>query len=464
MEAAAEEESAAADVLEPEVPPDVPPELRARVTKVSCATRASLPSDLSHGPSCLPTQMMRERLQSAAGQLEKGEKLPDLAGQLEAAVYDGAIKMGGSAARTYKATSRSVASVHNLCSAFSANGHPGRPGCESRESVVAALLSGRASARGVVAAHLGACASPGLGHAAVPAAAASGGGDADALVPKLWAATVAGDCEAVGKMLDTSPAGLINQPYHHQGGKIALHGAALHGHVKLMMLLIERGAVVNARDRFSGSTPLHMASQAGRADAITCLLECGADASMTNSQGRTPRDLVCAALSSLVTKHLNYSNLFKQESRGSAHLRLQVANEAKGKGEGAQRYARCERSFDDFVEKVAATLLRRVQLLRWATVCSSAGAITTTAAAAAAQGPGAAAVGGAAAAGAGAATWALGVSGDLVESIALALNRLELPSRAVTQRAVAERARVSAAAAAAAGRGGADAKRRKTAT
>ena len=82
MEAAAEEESAAADVLEPEVPPDVPPELRARVTKVSCATRASLPSDLSHGPSCLPTQMMRERLQSAAGQLdEKGpEKLSDLAG------------------------------------------------------------------------------------------------------------------------------------------------------------------------------------------------------------------------------------------------------------------------------------------------------------------------------------------------------------------------------------------------
>ena len=37
--------------------------------------------------------MMRERLQSAAGQLEKGPekfKLPDLAGQLEAAVYDGA--------------------------------------------------------------------------------------------------------------------------------------------------------------------------------------------------------------------------------------------------------------------------------------------------------------------------------------------------------------------------------------
>ena len=412
--------------------------------------------------------MFHERLQSAAGQLKEGSPtFSGLAEQLEAAVYDGAIKMGGSAARTYKATSRSVASVHNLCSAFSANGHPGRPGCESRESVVAALLSGRASARGVVAAHLGACASPGLGQAAAPAAAASGGGDADALVPKLWAATVAGDCEAVGKMLDTSSAGLINQPYHHQGGKICLHGAALHGHVKLMTLLIERGAVVNARDRFSGSTPLHMASQAGRADAITCLLECGADASMTNSQGRTPRDLVCAALSSLVTKHLNYSNLFKQESRGSAHLRLQVANEAKGKGEGAQRYARCEQRFDDFVEKVAATLLRRVQLLRWATVCSSAGAITTTAAAAAAaaQGPGAGAAGGAAAAaGAGAATWALGVSGDIVESIALALNRLELPSRAVTQRAVAERARVSAAAAAAAGRGGADAKRRKTAT
>ena len=100
--------------------------------------------------------MFHERLQSAAGQLKEGSPtFSGLAEKLEAAVYDGAIKMGGSAARTYKATSRSVASVHNLCSAFSANGHPGRPG-SSRESVVAALLSGRASARGVVAAHLGA--------------------------------------------------------------------------------------------------------------------------------------------------------------------------------------------------------------------------------------------------------------------------------------------------------------------
>ncbi len=45
--------------------------------------------------------MFHERLQSAAGQLKEGSPtFSGLAEQLEAAVYDGAIKMGGSAART----------------------------------------------------------------------------------------------------------------------------------------------------------------------------------------------------------------------------------------------------------------------------------------------------------------------------------------------------------------------------
>lgn len=67
-----------------------------------------------------------------------------------------------------------------------------------------------------------------------------------------------------------------------QGGRTPLHLAALQGHMKLVKLLENSGADVNAADEH-GMAPLHKAAVQGHADTVQELLAHGAriDAKLT---------------------------------------------------------------------------------------------------------------------------------------------------------------------------------------
>jgi ankyrin repeat protein len=66
-----------------------------------------------------------------------------------------------------------------------------------------------------------------------------------------------------------------------------LHAAVAGGHVETSLLLIERGADVNARDA-GGHTPFHIAAEGGYIPVVKALLERGADPHVVDAEDRTP--------------------------------------------------------------------------------------------------------------------------------------------------------------------------------
>ena len=60
-------------------------------------------------------------------------------------------------------------------------------------------------------------------------------------------------------------------------GNTPLHKAAWHGHTEAITDLLDAGANPNAMDRLLGSIPLHVAARNGKPEAITALLDAGAD-------------------------------------------------------------------------------------------------------------------------------------------------------------------------------------------
>jgi uncharacterized protein len=75
-------------------------------------------------------------------------------------------------------------------------------------------------------------------------------------------------------------------------GWSALHYAAAAGHGEVVKTLIEAEANLNVRANKYGWTPLHFAAGADRSrDVAIELLNAGADATLTDSVGRTPFDM-----------------------------------------------------------------------------------------------------------------------------------------------------------------------------
>ncbi|MCA1648709.1 MAG: ankyrin repeat domain-containing protein [Acidobacteria bacterium] len=66
-----------------------------------------------------------------------------------------------------------------------------------------------------------------------------------------------------------------------------LHAAVAGGHVDVSLLLIERGADVNAVDA-GGYTPLHIAAEAGYAPVVQALLARDADPHAVDAEDKTP--------------------------------------------------------------------------------------------------------------------------------------------------------------------------------
>jgi ankyrin repeat protein len=96
----------------------------------------------------------------------------------------------------------------------------------------------------------------------------------------------AGNVAAVTQDLATNSSDL-NLP--DDAGRMPLHLAATHCHTDVVLLLLNKGAKVNAKAA-GGATPLHLAAQAGCVDVVNLLLAKGAKVNARDDQKRTPLD------------------------------------------------------------------------------------------------------------------------------------------------------------------------------
>ena len=70
-------------------------------------------------------------------------------------------------------------------------------------------------------------------------------------------------------------------------GSTPLHLSMLRADVRVLSLLLARGAQATPRDE-SASTPLHRGAWSGNAEAVRLLLQAGADVRARDAEGRTP--------------------------------------------------------------------------------------------------------------------------------------------------------------------------------
>ena len=124
-------------------------------------------------------------------------------------------------------------------------------------------------------------------------AAASPTGKADAWLKHIWYCT-----QLVGELMFVPES--MRHAIHNEEETLAisvqsdmlvqgtpLHATAFHGHEGATRLLLEAGAMVNAKAA-NGGTPLHHAAFLGHGGVARLLLDAGADIDATDIRGRTP--------------------------------------------------------------------------------------------------------------------------------------------------------------------------------
>ena len=103
----------------------------------------------------------------------------------------------------------------------------------------------------------------------------------------LMMAAYKGDLDIARALIDKDAD--VNKP-----GWTPLHYAATKGHLKMMDLLLEHYAFIDAQAP-NGNTPLMMAAFYSTPEAVKLLIEAGADVNMRNSASKTALDLAQAA-------------------------------------------------------------------------------------------------------------------------------------------------------------------------
>ena len=102
--------------------------------------------------------------------------------------------------------------------------------------------------------------------------------------PALWTAALIGETEEVRLLL---VAGADTEEKGGRSAGSALHSASMNGHDDMILLLLEHGADVSARDIY-GETPLHRAVCKGHEGVILLLLQHGAEVSSRDNFGDMP--------------------------------------------------------------------------------------------------------------------------------------------------------------------------------
>lgn len=118
--------------------------------------------------------------------------------------------------------------------------------------------------------------------------------------PPIVSATIAGNTEAVKKMIEAGSD--VNE--RGRLSRSALHWAVYQGNDVIVVLLLEKGALVNAKDHESW-TPLHFAVYGNRLEIARLLLEKGADPKQADNYGKKPSDMpgISNAMSELLQQH-----------------------------------------------------------------------------------------------------------------------------------------------------------------
>jgi 26S proteasome non-ATPase regulatory subunit 10 len=97
-------------------------------------------------------------------------------------------------------------------------------------------------------------------------------------------AALAGDVVKISELLQGDPNSVNLRGW---GGDTPLHLAVVHHHSAAVQLLLEKGAIVDARDD-QDATPLHLAAQFGFVDVAEMLLAHDAKVNLRDSDQRTP--------------------------------------------------------------------------------------------------------------------------------------------------------------------------------
>ena len=148
---------------------------------------------------------------------------------------------------------------------------------------------------------------------------------------KLWIAVEVGDKLGILKVLQSLPQqttqlSIINCT--NTDGWTPLHVAASEGHAPLVEILIEYGAMIDARTK-NFRTPLHIACIRGNFAVIQALLMAGSDVDAKDVDGNTPSHF-CAeyghadCLRFLLTRH---PTLFSKNCEGKSPIDIAVTHE-----------------------------------------------------------------------------------------------------------------------------------------
>lgn len=103
----------------------------------------------------------------------------------------------------------------------------------------------------------------------------------------LFDAAINGDTEKAAQLLYQN-AGALDLEAKQSDGKTALHLAAERGNGEVVMTLLESGAYVDTKDRFTRRTALHLAVHNGHTDVAMILLNQGAAVDAPDNMARTP--------------------------------------------------------------------------------------------------------------------------------------------------------------------------------
>lgn len=103
----------------------------------------------------------------------------------------------------------------------------------------------------------------------------------------LVGAAAQGDVRLVNELLGKSVPVDAREP----NGSTALSGAAVGGQLRMVQLLLERGADVNSINGVLGRTALMNAAEMGHVDVARYLLARGADPELRDANGQTAREI-----------------------------------------------------------------------------------------------------------------------------------------------------------------------------
>ena len=143
----------------------------------------------------------------------------------------------------------------------------------------------RGDRKGTTALHIAA----GSGHVECCALLLEAGGNKDQATRRgttpLHVAAWNGHPKVVSFLLEVG----VNKDSVELQGTTALHCAAWAGHQEVLCLLLAAAAKISPES--DGCTPLHCAASMGHHQIVRSLLEALADASLVDSQGRSPMDM-----------------------------------------------------------------------------------------------------------------------------------------------------------------------------